>query len=345
MVLGVTVWHKRAKEGRIVGRKYFVSFLFFYFVLTSGLCGFSIAQTSQDLSILRQWVNKDPFVYIGGKRLFDNTVFQNAFKNTVGHDIYKIFMGGYKGNKYFQSSTITETNGIMDIYVQDLSTDFYTSIYVNIAGGYIDVCWNGGPGIDKETHDVNAFITHDGRQFAVPFPECQDLSYGKIMGRISDKNKDKRGAVNAKEQNNAAYRNSSLKGQAGQENRGFIGTWEASYGAPASDGTKISVDRSVVIVGDPSVPSSLTFKLSDIKKIVEPGDKKFACTNSKLMSATIEGRVRTNVVGDYTDITLMNTKNINPACGQFASVTYRVKGGYLVEVVNGKDDIVLKRKY
>jgi len=136
------------------------------------------AQTAQDYSPFRQWIGKDPFVAIGGKKLFDTKLFQVEFKKTVGQRIYDNFMDGYKHDKYFQSSSIVENSGVMSIYVQDLSLDFYTTIYVHLDTKSMDVCWN-----ESSTHGnepaVNAILYHDGKQTPVGPQECQDRPYGK----------------------------------------------------------------------------------------------------------------------------------------------------------------------
>lgn len=286
----------------------------------------SSANAGQDLRELRQWIDKDPFVKIGGKMLFDKKTFQNAFKATVGPQIYKKFMEGYKGSKYFQSDSITEKNGIMAVSIQDLAYDFYLTIFIDDSNGWIDVCWNELNGIDAEHRPLDAMLFHDGQQVPVPYNKCQDITYDKVIAQYAPKAK--------KDISSEGMSTAALARQHTDDNADdLIGNWFGTFTMSNAHGKRYTATYEYAIYKDAANPDKLKFRQVDTLTFVNPGDV-FECTMTNSYSNTFEGQI----VSEADKLKFVQTKVGNPSCGSLGVDSYKRMGQRLevIDINGGK---------
>jgi len=291
------------------------------------------ANAGQDLQILRQWVNKDPFEKIGGIRLLDNKIFQNSFKTTVGLRIYKKFMEGYKGSKYFQSEDITEKNGIMTISIQDLAFDFYATIFIDTSKGWIDVCWNELSGIDEDHKPLNSMLFHDGYQVPVPYNQCQNISYDKAISQHTQKSQ-KENAINTSTTSKVAGQIESSSKHDNYDQK-IVGTWRGVFHAKNSNGKPYTVDCEYVITKDKSNPDNYYFKQIDTLTFLDSTDT-FSCSSKNSYSNSFDGQIVVN----QENLKFIQKTVSNPRCGSLGTDYFRIAGDHL-EVVNFNDGKVM----
>lgn len=316
-----------------------INLLFLFFIFS--IVNFSIlenplysGQSKQDLSSLRQWVNKDPFEYVNGKRLFDNKIFQDSFNKTVGPALYKAFMTGYKGKKYFQSERINEEKGTMIIYVQDLSLNFKTTIFLDYINGHMDVCWNGGSEVLPDGKEVNAMIFHDGRQIAVPPMSCDTMTYNKAEKTLSftsyTNNKTDSNKFSPK---SSAQPSASLAQQETQPHDKLIGNWIGEFIMENSNKKKYKAVYNYTIYTDPTDRSKVKFKQVDTLVFINPTDV-FSCNMKNAYSNSFQG----DIAIESETVKFIQRKIDNPACGGLSVDIYRFKGDALeaVYVDDGK---------
>jgi len=275
----------------------------------------AVAGDAPDLTPLRQWIGKTPFDTIGTHKLFDDKLFQEAFKKTAGDKIFKLFMSEYKqGGRYFQSDAIVEDDGLMRVYVQNLSgSPANSTMFINVEKGYMDICWNDLSDPKTNAPGLNAMLLHTGEKVKVKFLACQDVNYKAVTSKdFSEKLK--------------------------REQAAFLGTWSGQFVVDLGQGNKVQVSRSVAIAGNPSEPDGLRYTHKENYKSLSGGT--FNCTKKSEVEVVFEGAV--NVDGATADF--IQTKASPPDCLKLPPLRYTVQGNKLVHKFKNADTEVLTRQ-